>query len=332
MSKELIIERCQKYLENVPTIIVGSGASVPYGLPTMRVLGSEIKTKLCSKYSGDKEWDAFIDYLDSSENLEQALNVANVTDQMVADIIIVTWNLINRIDKEVFQRVYKDNMRIQISRILDRLLQSHPREVNIITANYDRLIEYASDSIRANVNMGFSGSYIRHFKGIETNVCPRTINLCKVHGSLDWFRRESNKILISLQGDDIDTNEFFPVIVTPGFKKYLETHLEPYRTLIVEADKYIEKANSFLCIGYGFNDEHLQPKLIERIQSYNKPIVIVTHTLSEKGKEILHNSKRYIAFEYCDESNTRVISDQGEYIIEGDYWKLEKFIDIWLGE
>lgn len=55
---------------------------------------------------------------------------------------------------------------------------------------------------------------------------------------------------------------YTPLIVPPGKEKYSTTHEEPYRTIIEEADKEFKRAGSFLCIGYGFNDSHIQPKLI----------------------------------------------------------------------
>ena len=33
----------QGYLENNPLIVLGSGASMPYGLPSMKILAEEIK-------------------------------------------------------------------------------------------------------------------------------------------------------------------------------------------------------------------------------------------------------------------------------------------------
>ena len=37
--------------------------------------------------------------------------------------------------------------------------------------------------------------------------------------------------------------------------------------IFAQADNEIENANGFLCIGYGFNGIHVQPKLIENIKS-----------------------------------------------------------------
>lgn len=329
---EEIIKKCQKYLENIPTIVIGSGFSVPFGLPSMWELGEEIKTKLNSKYSSEEEWKNFVDFLDSTKNLELAMHKASLTSNMYSDIIRVTWELINSKDKEVFSDLIHHTEDTVLSKILYKLLQSHPRKVNVITANYDRLVEYSIDKIKANIETGFRGECTKHFTGLKKSneVKENTVLLCKVHGSLDWFRREKNLQLVSMPNSFKIYNGFTPAIVTPGIQKYQETHNEPYRSLIATADEFISNASAFLCIGYGFNDEHLQPKLIDRIQQRNKPAVIVTKTLSDKAKEILENAKNYIIFEEELIGKTKITIDGVVEVVEGDYWQLDKFIELWL--
>ncbi len=329
---ESIIEKCQSYLENKPTLVIGSGFSVPYGLPTMWGLGTEIKNKLNPIYSNHDDWKRFLEILEKTGDLELTLHKAELSNEIYKNIIKTTWQYINKKDEEVFLQIASSSKRVELVTILNKLLQSHPREVNIITANYDRLVEYSSDAAGANIHCGFTGEYIKKFSlpSQESGSFLKRVNLCKVHGSLDWFKREDSTI-ISIPNSREILGDLTPVIVTPGVQKYQETHLDPYRTLITQADKFINEAPSFLCIGYGFNDEHLQPKLIDQIQRFNKPIVIVTKSLSERGRSILEASKKYIVFEESDEGKTKVTHDSGSLIIEGEYWDLKNFNDIWLG-
>lgn len=329
---EEVIKKCQKYLENIPTIIIGSGFSVPYGLPSMGVLGEEIKTKLNEKYSDNPAWDSFIGFLDSTNNLELAMHKAALTPDMYSDIIRVTWALINQKDKKVFMDLMYQTEGTTLSKMFYKLLQSHPRKINVITANYDRLVEYSVDKISAHTETGFQGECTKYFTGLKkTNeVKENTVLLCKVHGSLDWFRDEKKLQLVSLPNSSEVFEGFIPAIVTPGIQKYQETHNEPYRSLIATADEFISNASSFLCIGYGFNDEHLQPKLIDQIQRRNKPAVVITKSLTDKGKEILINAKKYIVFEEECIGKTKVTIDGVVEVINGDYWQLEKFVELWL--
>lgn len=329
---EEIIEKCQKYLENIPTIIIGSGFSVPFGLPSMSVLGEEIKTKLNTRYLSEEAWISFVDLLDSTQNLELAMHKAPLTPSMYSDIIRVTWELINSKDKMVFSNLMHQTEGTVLSKIFYKLLQSHPRKVKVITANYDRLVEYSVDKISANTETGFHGECTKRFTGFQksNDLKENTVLLCKVHGSLDWFRSGKNLQLFSMPNSFKIYDGFTPAIITPGIQKYQETHNEPYRSLIATADEFISSASSFLCIGYGFNDEHLQPKLIEHIQQRSKPAVIVTKSLSDKAKEILKNAKKYIVFEEESSGKTKITVDGVIEVVDGDYWQLDKFIELWL--
>jgi hypothetical protein len=157
------------------------------------------------------------------------------------------------------------------------------------------------------------------------------INIWKVHGSLDWFKtKEDIDIHLPLQQNiPID---FKPLIVTPGLSKYLETQLEPFRTIFTEADNEIEKANSYLCIGYGFNDIHVQPKLINQIKS-GKPIIVITKELSAKTKQAIIDAKckQYVLIEQANTTDTRVYSSgfSGSEIIKNvSYWTLTEYLKL----
>jgi hypothetical protein len=88
-------------------------------------------------------------------------------------------------------------------------------------------------------------------------------------------------------------------LVTPGTGKYLVTHDEPFRTIISRSDAAFASARSALCVGYGFNDRHIQPKLTNRILKEKVPIVILARSLTPKTKEFLAQCKNphYLALE-----------------------------------
>lgn len=329
---ERVLEKCQKYLEKVPTIIIGSGFSVPYGLPSMWELGEELKRELAQEYSTDEEWIKFVEILDETENLELALQKASLGNELYEDIIKATWRLINKKDTEVYDCFLKSRRKTALTIIFDKLLQSHPMTVNVITTNYDRIIEYSADSSGASIDYGYKGEFFKRFTSIDQAINARVkeVKLCKVHGSLDWFKRDSDHQLIAITKSRELYEDMTPVIVTPGLQKYQVTHHEPYRSLIGAADKLINDASSYLCIGYGFNDEHIQPKLIEQIQRAGKPIVIITKRLSDMGRKILEYSKKYLVFEEVGKK-TKVTLDGEEIIIDDEIWKLDKFAKMWIG-
>ena len=64
--------------------------------------------------------------------------------------------------------------------------------VNIITTNYDRYIEYCCDICGVEIDNRFNGMYL---KSLRTNELKKkdVVNLLKVHGSLDTFHRSKQK-------------------------------------------------------------------------------------------------------------------------------------------
>lgn len=95
MSDELnkIMLQAQKYIENIPVIVLGSGASVSYGLPTMWTLSEYLKNNI--KVESNEEWDKFVHLLDNNIDLETALQKVNLDEMITNEIITKTWQLIN---------------------------------------------------------------------------------------------------------------------------------------------------------------------------------------------------------------------------------------------
>ena len=85
-----------------------------------------------------------------------------------------------------------------------------------------------------------------------------------------------------------------------------------------------------MCIGYGFNDDHIQPKLLEEI-SKGKPIVILAKSITSACKKhvIEAGIAKYLIFEEADSEHTKVYGNGWTNIYEGQFWNLENFMKIW---
>lgn len=123
---------------------------------------------------------------------------------------------------------------------------------------------------------------------------------------------------------------FTPLIVPPGKDKYSTTHNEPYRSVISEADKAFTTAGAYLCVGYGFNDEHIQPKLLAQIAN-GKPVVVLARTMTAACKSHIIDAgiKKYLIFEKSDDSHTTVYGNGWSETYEGQYWCLDEFLKVW---
>jgi hypothetical protein len=325
----------QRYLSGNPAILIGSGCSVPYGLPSMDDLATEIVKQLDHVYNAEDSWKEFTKQLNSTRNLETALEAVAMKEEIHDAIIQVVWACINQKDNKAFLGFIKNGQYPILSRILKKCVQSIA-STSIITTNYDRLVEYSIDAAEGKCVSGFAGNYIKSFQSFDTGTSKRVINLFKVHGSIDWFKHKVNGNTIATNFKDVNDycDYYYPMIVTPGNGKYRETHKDPFRTVISEADRAIRTSTSYLCIGYGFNDEHIQPIILEENRNKKKPIVIVTKGLTRKMQELFLNTYECQSLIISEnaEGGTCVHYGKSEtQIFIEPFWQLDSFCKLWLG-
>lgn len=323
----------QTYLQDNPLIVLGSGASMTYGLPSMDTLATEI----CINQSNfdDEGFDGFCNLLAIGWDLESALDASTLKEDTQNLIREIVWNYINKCDLEFFDNVgMLDDF--AIAKLFLKIIQPTPNKVTVVTTNYDRIAEYAADSINASIVTGFEGSLIRKLdlptqttsmKRIRSR--ERTVDIWKVHGSLDWFLSEDNQVISFPLSTKIPVRHS-PMIVPPGKDKYSKTHNEPYRTIIAQADAAFLNAGSYLCIGYGFNDEHIQPKLLNQIRE-GKPIVVLAKKMSEACRRHLVDAgmNKYVVLESAGNDKTIGYGKGWKETYEGELWKIDEFIKIW---
>jgi len=332
VMKEKVFCQAQKYFSNNPVIVLGSGASVAFGLPTMWSLSEHLKTNIVIDKNTNEQWDKLIDLLDSGTDLESALQLVTLDDAISKEIIIKTWELINPKDVDVFFKSLKVFDYFPLSSLIKKLFNSTVKEINIITTNYDRLAEYACEKSGNYHYTGFTNGYYRQKISDDKLKVDRKVNIWKVHGSLDWFKYEDN-VLIGLSNITNIPEDLVPEIVTPGIEKYKKTHSEPYRTIIQKADNALASHNSYICIGYGFNDSHIQEKLVNKCIHNNSKLLIITRTLTESTKKFIteQGCKNYLAFECANGIHTKVYSSELEHEIiikNEDLWSLDGFLKI----
>lgn len=338
MDFDLILKQIQSWTNIVPLIILGSGASVPFGLPSMWTLGDHIKNNCHFTDPDDKnQFSDFVDLFDKTNDLESTLLNLPLRAKVLDEIVRKTWELVNHADIKAYEGLITGITEFPLVKLIDHLLETANRKLSIVTTNYDRLGEYAASFAKAVICTGYAQNYIGHFSSsIHLNNLATLqgykgqVNIWKVHGSLDWFKTEQENIVqLPLRHNIPD--HFTPLIVTPGLSKYAETHYEPYRTIFTQADNEIEAARAYLCIGYGFNDAHVQPKLINEIRN-GKPIIVLTKNLTPKTIQsiVYIGCKNYILIEELGTNDTKIYSSAyGEHIVRSEsLWKLNEYMKL----
>ena len=226
--KNKLFKLVQDYLKSPPLIIWGSGATIPFGMPSMENLKEQLK-------------------IQEEGNLEEILS--KMTDKKRKKYELKIFEIINRADTK-FSKDFSDEKIVSkhLNYLIKHFYEAHPLFLNIITTNYDCILEYVLSFYDFSFSDGFTGREFskfteRRFKEKEH------VNLYKVHGSLRWF------------SERYSYNNSFMDAIFPSKNKYQEASKEPFRTLIQRSDNAITDASCFLSIGFGFNDEHLTPKI-----------------------------------------------------------------------
>lgn len=315
MDIDEICKTIQDYLKEPPLVIWGSGATAGFGLPGMGALKDEIGKALPSF---DK----------TCSDLEAELG----KDKYEADL-----PRIRRIIRDVISQAdikAKDNLLKNwddfegIRRLTQFCHDPHPKVMNVVSTNYDKILEYVWGYYGLSFTDGFDQHELSEFD--ESRFKDKDIiNLMKVHGSLDWFDVEHDVRKITTDfGYD-------PVMIPPGKNKYRTTHKSPYRELMQKSDDAIKKASSFLVVGFGFNDEHITP-LVSKKTKAGTPIVVVTMNVTPTTEKELEKAKKVIYVEAdkdISKSRIRIIENGisvSDGVEDGDYWTLNRFMDIFL--
>ncbi|SNB23882.1 conserved hypothetical protein [Flavobacterium psychrophilum] len=312
--KERVFTIIQNYLKTPPVVIWGSGATVPFGLPSMRKLNEIIKENI-------PEFDK------NCDNLEIELG-KDKYQEVMPQIRNIIWKAIAEVDKEVLQKILISNSTDfnGIKKLVEKISDAHPKVANIVTTNYDRIIENVLSFHGIPFTDGFLGKDLSLF---DENLfsSKNIVNIVKVHGSLNWFDLGGD---IRYLQNAIESS--VPQIICPGKNKYQEAYKSPYRELIQKSDLYINSAKSFLVVGFGFNDEHLTPRIKSKIKK-GTPIVVITKMISQTCLDELEVAEKYVLLEEEGENNTKITlkernSEKQIIILEGNFWSLNNFIDI----
>lgn len=324
-------KQAQDYYAEAPVIILGSGASAAFGMSGMGALATYLIEHVHTNIDTEL-WSSFVATLERGVDLETALHEVQLTPDLTRQVIMKTWELINPEDLSIFHESLNNSEYFPLGKLIRNMFRSVHDEINIITTNYDRLAEYACEQEGFHHYTGFTHGYLRRLVGKDNLSAQRTVNIWKVHGSLDWLMRPEGDTCAFGQMEKIP-NGFIPQIVTPGINKYLTTYHEPYRSIITHSDQILINSNSYLCIGFGFNDEHIQEKLVEKCVRGNGQLTVITWSLTTKAKQFLlsGNVSNYLAIERGEDDSHSVIYSSlldEPQVVEGNYWSQPGFLNL----
>jgi len=291
-------------------IVVGSGASCAYGVPGMDALAKYLIENVPKELSSltqeaKDEWNRIALALESGKGLEIALS-ENTIGGLAQVLKTQTAECIAQKEVTAIAQILSLPTLPAFGRLC-RYYLSFADQLNVITTNYDRLIEIQAAQADVAVDTLYYGHTLGRFNPdrsgnellracIPTGRASRTqlkawphLRLFKVHGSLDWYNL----------GDTLYRSDLaIPgarQIVPPSIEKYRLGYYPPFDAMREKANLAIDNASGMLFQGYGFNDDHLQTHITPR--STQIPSVVLSMKLTDSAREHISRNNNSIGIE-----------------------------------
>lgn len=339
-------------LSKNPLFVIGSGLSLGAGIPGMGALADWLTTTVKPAPSELDAWTQVQQWIAQGVGLEQALQSAGsaLNPELRSEIAAQTWRCIGKYERMPLLRIANGHDATGFRTLLERYSQSNHGTVDVVTPNYDHVLEWSSAMAGWAVWDGFErGTPARPISteqwvaqmrkisgsGRNTRVEPiRHVRLYKLHGSLSWFRHQDGAILKLDRVHETELEElrlqgFSPAIVSPGNDKYLEGYSAPYFTAFSEMARAIANARSLVFIGFGFNDLHIQNGLDQKLRDPSVPKLILARSISKMLQKLISDRLlvSYVTVEAHSEGVSNISSDLiSGGLVDGEYWNLKGLI------
>lgn len=298
MDTHALKERLQNHFTDGLVTIIGCGLSTAEGLPDMAELAECLRIQIPNCIDNEElpVWNQIVALLDQGDNIEEAMIKRPPTASLEAQIVTISAEFLLEAEAKVIDEVLRGERILRFTELLPHMLKP-PSGIPVITTNYDRLIEIASEMVGLGVDTLFVGYHfgVINEKESKMSFCRSAalkkrshvtlrfadkILLLKPHGSLDWFLCNDEPIRCPL-------NLSQPrLLITPGLNKFRTGYDRPFDTHRDKANECIDHAMRFLVIGYGFNDDHLQTHLEPKLKEGASALVLV-HSLSENARTLV---------------------------------------------
>ncbi len=333
MDYPSLLKFVQEHFTDGLVLVVGSGLSAAEGVPGMPALAEHLIAAATVLTGDDRDlWAKIAATLAANEGLEAALLKHQPTETLEVWIGRETSKCLGPKEREIVNAVVAGNRTLRLTELLKRVLKS-PAGLPILTTNYDRLIEVACEMAGLHVDTTACGIYAGTFdhkrsmmascRAIrqtgKVNVLdhqPRAVVL-KPHGSFDWYRNGTGAVRCSMELDGE------VAIITPGVNKYKAGYNAPFDKHRDLANDFIKQAARLLVVGYGFNDDHLQTHLVQRISDGTATLVLA-RTANAKMEKLAAESPQCVCISRpSDFAGIKVITKASQFEQNGaDLWDL----------
>lgn len=320
LNLETVYSHIQKMFAPGLTTVIGSGLSCAYGLPGMGTLAtgllSSMPLLLQEADLPDVSWSVVAGRLAQGAGLEAALDGLASDDPIMPLIVSRTADIVLTAERKAVSQMLASSDPCAIGKLMAYITKSN-QTANVITTNYDRLIEVACALADISVDTGFSGNtlgyydeaasreqlaMVRHPGRRQATITKKThVRISKPHGSLDWYDYMGHPVRSEM---DMNCRR---LMITPGLSKYKAGYQRPFDAQKNRATRAIDSASSLLFLGYGFNDDHLQTHLSPQLGKGAR-VTIITQELTDSALKYTDEFPEILALDAWpdDHLSTRV--------------------------
>lgn len=264
-------------------ILLGAGASLAAGYPTLSVLGTAVQDRVRPTFG------ATVDEVFVGRNLEQALTrIRRVATLLEAGEVFAGLTAAGARDLEtaVTGAIVEELGAVRpganpYDGIAAWCLHSERRfPVELFTLNYDLSLEAALDDVGAPYFDGFSGLLRGKFRadlvdGVPGRQLPSfIIRLWKLHGSMNWVIEGPADDRSVVRGTT--TSGAGTAAIYPSEEKYEASRRVPFVVLHDHFRRALDEPESLLIVaGYSFGDQHLNETIYNAALRNPRTSVIV---------------------------------------------------------
>lgn len=315
LTQEFAFSSLAKFFGETPFVFFGTGLSCAvdraFGMPALEAALARSILSAELKGSAVPEWEAVKSAISGGSDLESALNEVS-SSELLDRIRTETAKHLVGIDKSACWRLCEGTAEWPAAKMIARIVEKLPEGspvLHVLTPNYDLLFEHAMERLRVPISTGFHGcinrrldwdrASLHHSRLASDGFGPRLrtiakpqkhLRLYKVHGSLSYFYHE-NQLIENLTWAWDPPPFATRVMVTPGQAKFAV--LQSFRReLQAPVDQEIEKASSFLFLGYGFNDTHLENYIRQKLVSQQSNALILTKDLNPRIEKLAADARK----------------------------------------
>lgn len=268
--------------------LFGAGSSLATGLQSIYVPAIGEMTKRIVEEVGriSAEFRKAVEEIQSeAESTKMPFNIEVLLSSIEAKRAVIGGGKLNGLNLEGFSKLAKlvktevvklvsvhgsmsleDRRRIVHSSLANWIQKARRRfPTEIFTTNYDYLFEIALEDSGIPYFDGFSGSFEPFFcpEAVEDlEAYSQQVKLWKLHGSLGWTYRESDKAVVRKQSAPEEA-----ILIYPSHLKYSSSKKQPYVGLIDRLCAFLQQDDAvlFTC-GYSFGDNHINERIVTSLR------------------------------------------------------------------